>query len=105
MWCLILTSVLGYVGNGSGRKRGHDGGDGNAKGKKPWRADRAHDGAGPSSGGSGGRAVFIPRDEMAARYSAGVCQFCGVAGHQRKDCRNPKSLTPRFAKQGQNGSS
>lgn len=89
----------GYVGNLSGRKRGRDGTDGDAKGKK------RPDGAGPFGGGSGGGGgVFIPQDEMRARYSARVCQFCGVAGHQRKDCTNPKSLTPRFSKQGQDGS-
>lgn len=91
----------GYVGNFSGRKRGRDGSDGDAKSKK-----RPHDGAGPSSDGSGGGGgVFISSDEMKARYLARVCLYCGVAGQQKKDCTSPKSVTPCFAKQGQNGSS
>lgn len=52
--------------------------DADAKGKKPWRADRAHAGAGPSNGGSGcgGGAVYAPHHEMRARHLARLGQFC-----------------------------
>ena len=49
------------------------------------------------------RLLSTPSDEMIARCLAGVCQYCGSREHQRKGCKEPKSMVPSFAGRGQGG--
>ena len=55
---------------------------------------------GVDAGPSGDKKLWIPKGEVAVRKAAKVCMWCGLEGHVGKDCKNPRSLTPSFAKGG-----
>ena len=55
---------------------------------------------GGDAGPSEDKKLWIPKGEVAACKAAKVCMWFGLEGHVGKDCKNPRSLTPSFAKGG-----
>ena len=106
----VMSNAQGAAGlAGRGHKRGRDQAGGGRKKILTGSANANNNGNNGGGTGGGGNAgarqtnVYTSPAEMQARYAAGVCQFCGQAGHHRKQCTNGKSLNPSFAGQGQNG--